>query len=106
MKEGIFSQMDFSHPLPHFIVYCLPDGLWYLALLHANCLINNGFLNQRDKCSLTINIIVMSTPFLLEMGQASGHLGGTFDICDILTYLLTLIIYVLWSKGNSAMDCK
>ena len=106
VKKGIFSHLDLSHPLPYFIVYCLPDGLWYLALLHTNNLIGNLEHSHDDKCKLTINIMAISAPFILEIGQATGFLAGTFDIYDILTYLFILIIYYLWTRRNSAVECK
>lgn len=106
VKKGILSHLDLSHPLPYFIVYCLPDGLWYLALLHTNNLIGNLQHSHNDRCKLIINIMAMSAPFILEIGQAIGFLAGTFDICDVLTYLFILIIYSLWARRNLAMQCK
>lgn len=106
VKKGILSHLDLSHPLPYFIVYCLPDGLWYLALLHTNNLIGNLQHSQNDRCKLIINIMAMSAPFILEIGQMIGFLAGTFDICDVLTYLFILIIYSLWARRCLAMQCK
>lgn len=106
IKEGIFSHLDLSHPLSYFLVYCLPDGLWYLALLHTNNLISHTPYSHHDRCSSVINIMVMSAPFILEIGQATGHLAGTFDICDLLTYLFTLIAYSIWARKKSFKECS
>lgn len=106
VKEGAFSQLNTSSPLVYFLVYCLPDGLWYLALLHTNHLIGNQPHSRNDRCTLAINTMVILAPFILEIGQATGHLAGTFDICDLITYLFTLISYSLWSRKKSAKECN
>ena len=106
VKDGVFCHADLISPLPYFIVYCLPDGLWYLALLLTNDLIGNLLHSQNDRFSLIIDTLTMSAPFLMEIGQATGYLTGTFDICDIMTYLFTLITYTLWIRKKSVVECK
>lgn len=104
VKEGILCHLDLNHPLLYFIVYCLPDGLWYFALLHTNKLIVLLFDIQNKSWTRTINLMVLSAPFVLEIGQLTGHFIGTFDIWDILTYSIILFIYFLWE--NSVMEYK
>lgn len=103
MTKGYLCQLDFSHPLPYLLVYCVPDGLWYLAILSTNDIINSTLCAQNDKYTVMLNIIVQSVPFLLEIGQAMGWCAGTFDVYDIITYLITLITYSLCTRKKSAM---
>lgn len=77
----------------YIIVYCLPDALWYLALLITQALfVNNGFA---FKILFAIAIVI---PFVLEICQYFDCFPGTFDIYDIIIYLLTLFVFLLCKK--------
>lgn len=106
MEQGMFCHIDKNAPLLYFIVFCLPDGLWYLALLHTNKLINNLLKTPNDRFAVSIDTVTISAPFILEIGQATGYLAGTFDICDVMTYLFTLITYSIWTRKKSAIVCN
>ena len=76
---------------PHyFILYCLPDGLWYFALL-----ILQYSLLQKNKMSKLLLYFAVALPFVLECMQALGWFWGTFDWYDILTYSITLIVFII-----------
>lgn len=75
----------------YFVSYCLSDGLWYLALL----LLQYIFMMQQNITSRTILYIAIVLPFLLEGLQTWEWFGGTFDWFDILTYCVTLIVFVI-----------
>ena len=98
IKKGLFSHCGFNDFFSNFIIYSLPDGLWYLSLLYANDLINQTFQSSVDKGLRIINLLVIVTPFVLEFGQCVGWISGTFDIWDIFIYVLVLITYLLWLK--------
>lgn len=71
----------------HYLIYSLPDGLWFASLLLIQIGISgNPFSWMMIVCALS--------PFILEVGQLT-FLPGTFDWNDIITYLLTLIIVYL-----------
>ena len=77
----------------HFIVYCLPDGLWYFALL----LFQSTFLENKPSSKLLFYFSIL-LPFALEILQLYGITPGTFDLMDIATYILTLIIFFTFAK--------
>ncbi len=79
----------------YFLVYCLPDALWYMSLL----LLQTFFLAGKGLLNRLLIIIAIILPFLLEIFQYFEIISGTFDWYDILTYCLTLIFYLLCLKN-------
>ena len=75
----------------YLILYCLPDGLWFLALL----IIQYSLFQRRNKISKVLLCFAVALPFVLECMQALGWFWGTFDWYDILTYCVTLIIFII-----------
>lgn len=80
--------------LGEFILYSLPDGLWYAALLII--LIPLGQINSQLNRSLIIIGILL--PFILEILQFFRMLIGTFDTIDLITYVLTFLIIMLCER--------
>lgn len=78
----------------YFLIYCLPDALWYMSLL----LLQTSFLGGKRFLNRLLIIIAIVLPFLLEIFQHFEIISGTFDWYDILTYCLTLIFYLLCLK--------
>ena len=78
----------------YWLVYCLPDGLWYLALL----LVQQQMVYAKSVVSRAIFAAAIALPFVLEGLQAARLIPGTFDYMDILTYLLTLILFICLKK--------
>ena len=89
--------LNTMNPLVYWLVYCLPDGLWYLALLLVQ---HRIFLRDSllSRCCLYLAVLL---PFLIEGLQALHWISGTFDWWDILTYLFTLILFALCVRKNS-----
>lgn len=77
----------------HIFLYSLADALWYGALLFMDLL-----LRSDTPYSRAITYLTMALPFIWEFSQLLDILPGTFDWTDILIYLLTLIIFTLWSR--------
>jgi len=87
----------YSDNLPTFILYSLPDGLWlfsYISLilyLWKNELKNENFF------------WVFSIPFISifsELSQIIKIIPGTFDIIDLLMYLLgTILPFIIYKKS-------
>ena len=77
----------------HILLYSLADALWYGALLFMDLL-----LRSDTPYSRVITYLTMALPFIWECSQLLDILPGTFDWTDILIYLLTLIIFTLWSR--------
>ena len=85
---------DTNNPFIYFMVFCLPDALWYMALLLTQTL----FFNEKGWLNRILIGVAISLPFLLETGQYFGFVSGTFDWFDTLTYCLTLIIFLCLKK--------
>lgn len=79
--------------LSNIFRYCLPDALWYGALL----LIQNKIASKHIISKILFYISVC-LPFILEALQYYHVIPGTFDIIDIIIYLLTLILFLCLQK--------
>lgn len=73
-------------------LFCLPDALWYFALL----LLQVQYYRRDFIYSRIILYISILLPFILEILQLRNIISGTFDMMDILFYILILII--VWIK--------
>lgn len=83
-------------PFIYFLVYCLPDALWYMSLL----LTQTFFLKETGWLNRLLVGIAISLPFLLEICQYFNFILGTFDWFDIFTYCLTLILFLCLRKTS------
>ncbi len=86
--------LEISNPFNYFLVYCLPDALWYMSLL----LLQTYFLVRKGLLNRLLVIIAIILPFLLEVFQYFDIMYGTFDWYDMLTYCLTLILFLCSKK--------
>ncbi len=91
---GGFEIKELSLPV-YFTVYCLPDGLWYGALL----LFQYTFLDK-STISRYIYQFSISLPFAWELLQIHENVPGTFDPLDLLAYLLTLLIFKFFKNRH------
>lgn len=99
---SFINQQTTDSALSFFCVYCLPDALWYLALL----LIQTIFNKEKGLLNRMLIIIAYSLPFLLEIFQYFNVIAGTFDWYDMLTYFLTLILFLCVKKLFLYLRCK
>lgn len=80
------------------LLFNIPDALWYAALLILQA---NPFAEENK----WIPRIAISLPFLHEILQGLKLLPGTFDVADLLFYLLTLIIFlIIWKRRNKSEE--
>lgn len=79
----------------YLAIFCLPDALWYMALL----IFQSGLCNEGLLAKIVFGASI-ALPFLLETSQLIGFIPGTFDWLDIATYLLTLTLFTLCQKGR------
>ncbi len=81
-----------SGHFPNWFLYSLPDGLWLFSYL-------SGFLVVWDNVISKHNIYwLLSIPMvaiLSEIGQFFEIVPGTFDIFDLLFYILGTILPIL-----------
>ncbi len=83
------TSINTSSYLGYFISYCLPDGLWYGALL-----LFQDSIAIKSPDSKTIFWASAVLPFVLELLQYVKFVPGTFDIFDLMTYTIVLAIYL------------
>jgi len=77
----------------YIFIFCLPDALWYLALLLVNIIFfQSGIVNK------ILFYASAALPFVWEYMQYAGIINGTFDWIDIFIYLLILISFLLWQR--------
>ena len=86
--------LETQNSFNYFLVYCSSDALWYMSLL----LLQTFFLTGKGFVNRFLIIIAILLPFLLEMFQYFNIMCGTFDWYDILTYCLTLILFLCLKK--------
>jgi hypothetical protein len=80
----------------YFLLFCLADVLWYIALL----LLQVQFYN-RSMMNKILFYCAVALPFILEFLQYFKIISGTFDIVDIMAYLITFLIFlVVWKRNQ------
>lgn len=84
------SKVEHVH-LPDFVVYSLPAGLWTASYLMAMCLCTKQ-LNKNMRLSLALPLPISAV--VLEFMQLFGLCPGTFDIYDVVCYVIPIIIFV------------
>jgi|TARA_B110000902_G_C14269761_1_gene572682 hypothetical protein len=72
--------------LPNWVIYNLPDGLWVFSFTYTILFIMK-FRFKKKYIFLTL-LIPLNISFISEIGQLFGYFQGTFDIYDILFYLI------------------
>ena len=85
-------------PLPSFLVFCVPNGLWSTAYI---LLIDGLIAGRSRRWQRLVGVSVI--PFLgamSELLQASGTIPGTFDWGDLLCYLLPLLVYAMVASNK------
>lgn len=78
--------------LPEFVVYCLPNGLWSASYI---LLIDVVFQSQTLLKRMVWASIIPLSGILTEVLQYFGLCPGTFDIIDLLCYMVPLLGYGL-----------
>ncbi len=80
---------------PEWMIYSLPDGLWALSYILI-------ILAQEMPHKLIWASVIPLVGFFSELLQLAGLMPGTFDIIDLIIYILPLIIlysYEFFSKN-------
>lgn len=81
--------------VPEWVVYSLPDGMWLLSYMFAMEFIwNNDSKHIRLFFVWVIPMAIIAHEFCQLMGLASG----TWDILDLTSYSIAIIIYLLTKK--------
>lgn len=77
----------------NWIIYSLPDALWYYSLLSFMIAFYDKTIINR-----ILFIIAVLLPFIWESLQYFRVLSGTYDNIDITFYIITLIIFLCFQK--------
>lgn len=88
--------IDNNSLLEYVIIYCLPDGLWYGALLLVQMTLMGKSVISR--CIYWISIVL---PFMWEILQIHDAISGTFDPMDILMYFIVLLLFITIQKHTT-----
>lgn len=89
-----FRDICSKYNIPYFIKYSLPDGLWLLSYM---MIIGTIWDNRNYTYYLFIYIIPFAA-ISMELIQIIFSSLGTFDILDILSYVMAIIIYQLTQR--------
>jgi hypothetical protein len=88
--------------LSYIFLFCLPDALWYFSLL----LLQKYFYKSCSLWSKLLLVTAVLLPFVHELFQYFALLPGTFDMFDIYSYLLTLLVFLTLWRLQQIKLCK
>lgn len=77
---------------PKWVIYSLPDGLWMFS---GTSLILNVWGNSINKQSIFWILMIPFIAILFEFLQLIHLMRGTFDIIDIVIYLIGFGVSIL-----------
>lgn len=78
--------------IPNFIKFNLPDGLYCVAYL---LIIDAIWHDDKSWLKLLILATVPTIIVFSEIMQYFGLIRGTFDVCDLLCYILPTVLYII-----------
>lgn len=78
--------------LPDWLIGSLPDAMWYASLL---CYQSNIFDRHNGKWNIFISVVALGLPFIHEVSQKMKIFPGTFDMIDLIFYLIVASIYLI-----------
>ena len=92
MSNVVSLRMYINHNcFPDFIIYSLPAGLWTASYLMMMYLTTKGYTR---KLRLMLALPLPITAIVLEFMQLLGLCMGTFDVYDLICYIIPLIVFV------------
>lgn len=100
-QNGILKMRKcYSLPLPEWMYYSLPYGLWNFSLGTALIAVWSRKLTFMTKCFILSAVFVSGV--LIEVMQALHIVRGTFDVVDliILIFSFAFVILILNIKSN------
>lgn len=98
--SSFLPDLTYQYPLPRWIVYSLPDGLWMLSLTLVILAIWNFKLNRS---SLLWIILAACAGLSFETCQAMHYIRGHFDLMDLVLILLAALIPLTYIRIKSWM---
>lgn len=93
LSNSIINLRDHVSPMandiPNWFLYSLPDGLWIFSYISLMLYI---WKNSITKNSVIWIFIIPFIALLSEFGQLLKFVPGTFDISDLLFYVLGIFL--------------
>ncbi len=87
----------YGNKLPDILLYSLPDGFWIFSYIS---LILYLWKNELKTENLLWIFMIPLIAILSEIGQLMHIVPGTFDILDLLMYLLgTALPFIIYKKS-------
>lgn len=77
-----------------FFCYSIPDALWYFSLL----ILQHRYLRMGTTINIILWYCAVLLPFVWELLQFIGCISGTYDVNDVVAYLITLLIVIIWKR--------
>lgn len=77
--------------LPPLFINCIPAGLWtasYLILMYSR----TRFIDRKTRMFLALPLPI--SMIVLEFLQLAGWCTGTFDIYDLVCYIIPMIVFI------------
>lgn len=98
---GFYDELDVlrshfpSYKIPEWIKYSLPSGLWsfsYIIMMHLIWL-------DEDRTKRLIWVLCLPVLAVFsEIFQIPGIIPGTFDMVDLLCYIIPIILYLYYEN--------
>lgn len=100
IRHALISKLDFnlnflSKPVRGFLIYSLPDGLWLYSFTCFMILIWDNSKSKFKYFWMYIGTLIALTQ---KLGQGLGIFSGTFDINDVVIYLIATLVATLITK--------
>lgn len=89
--------------LPDFVAYCLPNGLWALAYVTLIDWVMKAY-DKRTRLLFASFIPLLGA--VSELVQYAGWIPGTYDMGDLLCYLLPWIGYAVGTRHSTSQQSE
>ena len=88
---------NYTYNLPNLILYALPDGLWLFSYISLMLYL---WKNEVTYENLFWIFSIPLISIISELAQITKIIPGTFDILDLLMYLLgTILPFIIYKKS-------
>ncbi|PIF30804.1 hypothetical protein CLU81_1254 [Flavobacterium sp. 9] len=89
--------IDYKNNFPSFILFSFPDGLWLFSYVSVVLYLWKNEIRYENVFWI---LIVPIIAIMSELGQILKIVPGTFDIIDLLMYLLgTTLPFLIYKKS-------
>ena len=91
--------MPISDHLPDWFLYSFPDGLWVFSYLSLLLLVWDNVISKHNIHWL---LLVPAIALFSEIGQHFKIVPGTFDVMDLMFYILSVILpIIIFTKSHN-----